>query len=118
MTFTKIQTALKSVVHPRAATEEKAAQKQPSQAQADEQDARQRVRKLSAGEQLDVQDPTTGGSVRIGDITDEPDTANKGTNVLQMPFPEPGTLDSLPFVVLEVNHFEQIGHSIRKPLCT
>jgi hypothetical protein len=118
MAFTKIQTALKSVVHPRAATEEKAAQKQPSQAHADEQDARQRVRKLSAGEQLDVQDPTTGGRVRIADTTDEPDTANKGTNVLQMPFPEPGTLALLPFAVLEVNHGKQIGRSTRKPSST
>ncbi|EIN08704.1 hypothetical protein PUNSTDRAFT_133889 [Punctularia strigosozonata HHB-11173 SS5] len=86
----KVVTSVKGLIDPQRATEAKAQQVQASQQQSEQKDTAKRAGKMAKGKAMRVTDPTTGEEVDLRNSQDEePDTRNKGENVLKTDYPPP-----------------------------
>ena len=100
----QIATKLTALVNPERATEAKAAQLQDQSRRDDQKQTEKRASRLAKGYVMHVMDPVTGEELDIKNADEEPDTRNKGENVLNNDYPEIGThhtyLVSHPFLTL------------------
>ncbi|KAI0080428.1 hypothetical protein K474DRAFT_1637659 [Panus rudis PR-1116 ss-1] len=85
----QIATKLTSLLNPDRATEAQAQQLQDQSDEREEKQTAKRAGQLAKGHGMWVKDPTTGEELEIKNADEEPDTRNKGRNVLDADIPEP-----------------------------
>ena len=89
----QITTKLSALISPEHATEAKAAQLQDQSSSQDQKQTQKRAERLAKGYVMHVVDPITGEEMDIRNADEEPDTRNRGENVLKAEFPPPGECD-------------------------
>ncbi|EKM56734.1 uncharacterized protein PHACADRAFT_207924 [Phanerochaete carnosa HHB-10118-sp] len=85
----QIATKLSALINPEHATEAKAAQLQDQSGAQDQKQTEKRAHRLAKGYVMHVVDPITGEEMDIRNADEEPDTRNRGENVLENDFPPP-----------------------------
>ncbi|KIP05468.1 hypothetical protein PHLGIDRAFT_30925 [Phlebiopsis gigantea 11061_1 CR5-6] len=98
----QIATKLTSLVTPERATKAKAAQLQDKSSRQDEKRTEKRASRLAKGYIMHVVDPVTGEELDIKNADEDPDSKNKGQNVLETEYPPPDWGEHRRRVVSEV----------------